>query len=129
MRIYRMNKFERSRFIAFNFPHFCFYKIKRLLDMQEITPYMQAVIDVDFEKARQIFLRSVGWSDQRIAEFKNFDLMKYATEIRLTTLDEKSIKAIELAVSNGYRAEVVPVKDGLKVLRVKRETVFDSNKK
>ena len=39
------------------------------------------------------------------------------TEIRLTP---EQIKWIEFFVSTGDRAEVVPVKDGIKILRVKR---------
>lgn len=39
------------------------------------------------------------------------------------TIDETIIKAIETVLSKGERAEVVPVKDGVKVLIVKRETV------
>lgn len=46
-------------------------------------------------------------------------------------LNLETIKAIETVLSKGDRAEVVPVKDGVKVLRVKRETVNtnDANKK
>lgn len=40
-----------------------------------------------------------------------------------TQIDAQTIKAIESVISKGDRAEVVPVKDGVKVLRVKRETV------
>ena len=36
-------------------------------------------------------------------------------------LTEKEIEAIERVVNSGQRAEVVPVKDGLKVLRVVRQ--------
>lgn len=38
-------------------------------------------------------------------------------------LDTQSIRAIESVLSKGDRAEVVPVKDGVRVLRVKREEV------
>lgn len=38
-------------------------------------------------------------------------------------IDESTIEAIETVLSKGDRAEVVPVKDGVKVLRVKREEV------
>lgn len=36
-------------------------------------------------------------------------------------LTEKEIEAIERVVNRGQRAEVVPVKDGLKILRVVRQ--------
>lgn len=38
-------------------------------------------------------------------------------------IGEDTVKAIESVISKGDRAEVVPVKDGVKVLRVRRETV------
>lgn len=46
-------------------------------------------------------------------------------------IDHATIKAIEFVLAKGDRAEVVPVKDGVKVLRVRRETVhgMDSNVK
>lgn len=44
-------------------------------------------------------------------------------------IDHATIKAIESVLAKGDRAEIVPVKDGVKVLRVKRETVRDGNKK
>lgn len=40
-----------------------------------------------------------------------------------TKLDAQAVKAIESVLSKGDRAEVVPVKDGVKVLRVRREVV------
>lgn len=42
-------------------------------------------------------------------------------------LTVETIKAIETVLSKGDRVEVVPVKDGIKVLRVKRETVLKSD--
>lgn len=42
-------------------------------------------------------------------------------------LNPQSIKAIESVLSKGDRAEVVPVKDGVKVLRVRREEVKNGN--
>lgn len=36
-------------------------------------------------------------------------------------MDEKLIKAILLALKKGDRVELIPVKDGVKALRVKRE--------
>lgn len=44
-------------------------------------------------------------------------------------LDENAIKAIETVLAKGDRAEVIPVKDGVKVMRVKREVVSSTNKK
>ena len=38
-------------------------------------------------------------------------------------LTPEQIRAIEATVSRGDRVEVVPVKDGLKILRTKREEV------
>ena len=38
-------------------------------------------------------------------------------------LTEEQIKAIEEVVSKGDRAEVVPVKDGLLILRTRREKI------
>ena len=36
-------------------------------------------------------------------------------------MDEKMIKAILLALEKGDRVELIPVKDGVKVMRVRRE--------
>lgn len=36
-------------------------------------------------------------------------------------MDEKLLKAILLALKKGDRVELIPVKDGVKALRVKRE--------
>lgn len=44
-------------------------------------------------------------------------------------LTPDDIKKIEATVSKGERAEVVPVKDGVKVLRVRREEVNRENNK
>jgi hypothetical protein len=38
-------------------------------------------------------------------------------------LTEKQIKAIESTLSKDDRVELIPVKDGVKVMRVKREIV------
>ncbi len=38
-------------------------------------------------------------------------------------LTPEQIRAIEATVSRGDRVEIVPVKDGLKILRTKREEV------
>ncbi len=36
-------------------------------------------------------------------------------------MDEKTIKAAESILSRGERVELIPVKDGVKVIRVRRE--------
>lgn len=41
-------------------------------------------------------------------------------------MDEKMLKAILLALKKGDRVELIPVKDGVKVLRVKREEIKKS---
>lgn len=41
-------------------------------------------------------------------------------------MDEKLIKAILLALKKGDRVELIPVKDGVKALRVKREEIKKS---
>lgn len=46
-----------------------------------------------------------------------------------TNIGPATIKAIESVLSKGDRAEVIPVKDGVRVMRVRRENVFDVNKK
>jgi len=38
-------------------------------------------------------------------------------------LSEKEIKTIEATLAKGERVEIIPVKDGVKVVRVKREEV------
>ncbi|WP_295747329.1 hypothetical protein [uncultured Oscillibacter sp.] len=38
-------------------------------------------------------------------------------------IDEKTIKAAEAVLSKGERVELIPVKDGVKVVRVRREEV------
>lgn len=38
-------------------------------------------------------------------------------------MDEKTIKAAETILSRGDRVELIPVKDGVKVVRVRREEV------
>ena len=44
------------------------------------------------------------------------------------TLDNATVKAVECIVNRGDRAEIVPVKDGVKVLRVRREAVKTGHK-
>lgn len=43
-------------------------------------------------------------------------------------MDEKMIKAILLALEKGDRVELIPVKDGVKVMRVRREEMKDGKK-
>lgn len=38
-------------------------------------------------------------------------------------IDEKIIKAVEAVLTRGERVELIPVKDGVKVVRVRREEV------
>lgn len=38
-------------------------------------------------------------------------------------VDEKTIKTAEVVLSKGDRVELIPVKDGVKVVRVRREEV------
>lgn len=38
-------------------------------------------------------------------------------------MDEKTIKAIESVLAKGDRAELIPVKDGVKIIHIKREEV------
>lgn len=40
-------------------------------------------------------------------------------------MSEKTIKAIEAILAQGDRVELIPVKDGVKVIHIKRETVKD----
>lgn len=42
-------------------------------------------------------------------------------------LGDTAIKAIERILSAGQRVELIPVKDGVKVVKVKRETVNCEN--
>lgn len=38
-------------------------------------------------------------------------------------IDDVTIQTIETVLSKGDRVEIIPVKDGVKILKVKRETV------
>lgn len=38
-------------------------------------------------------------------------------------LSDKEIKAIEQTLAKGERVEIIPVKDGVKVMKVKREII------
>lgn len=42
-------------------------------------------------------------------------------------LTESQIRAIENVANRGDRTEIVPVKDGLKILRIRREAVKTEN--
>lgn len=41
-------------------------------------------------------------------------------------MDEKTVKAAESILAKGERVELVPVKNGVRVLRVRRETVLEA---
>lgn len=41
-------------------------------------------------------------------------------------LSEKEIKAIESTLAKGERVEIIPVKDGVKVVRVRRDEIKNS---
>lgn len=49
-----------------------------------------------------------------------------ASSRRRCGVDEKIIKAAESILAKGDRVELIPVKDGVKVLRVKREEIKKS---
>jgi hypothetical protein len=38
-------------------------------------------------------------------------------------MSEQTIKAIESILSKGYRVELIPVKDGVKVIQVQRKEI------
>lgn len=38
-------------------------------------------------------------------------------------LTKENIKDIEMVVSKGERVEIIPVKDGVRIVKVKRETI------
>lgn len=38
-------------------------------------------------------------------------------------MDDKTIKTIEAILAKGDRAELIPTKDGIKVIRIRRESV------
>ena len=44
------------------------------------------------------------------------------------TIDPQTIKAIESVLAKGQRVELIPVKDGVKVVKVKRETVYNNER-
>ena len=43
-------------------------------------------------------------------------------------MDEKTIKAIESVLAKGDKAEVIPVKHGVVIKRVRQETVYEPPK-
>lgn len=47
---------------------------------------------------------------------------------KLYTLSKKSIEEISRVLSKGNRVELIPVKDGIKIVQVKRETVSNQEK-
>ena len=46
-----------------------------------------------------------------------------ALRLRMTMIDDAALAAIEAILRKGDRVELIPVKDGVRVVRVKRETV------
>ena len=48
---------------------------------------------------------------------------KKESEKKMSVMDRKTIKAAESILSKGDRVELIPVKDGVKVVRVRREEV------
>ena len=42
---------------------------------------------------------------------------------RMTMIDDAALAAIEAVLAKGDRVELIPVKDGVRVVRVKREAV------
>ncbi len=44
-------------------------------------------------------------------------------------VDKKTIKAVESALARGDRVELIPVKDGVKVVKVRREEVRTKEKR
>lgn len=46
-----------------------------------------------------------------------------------SNIDAQTVKAIETVLAKGDRVELIPVKDGVKVVKVKRETVDCENHK
>ena len=44
-------------------------------------------------------------------------------------MDEKQIKAIEAVLAKGDRVERIPVKDGVKIIHIKREIVKSEREK
>ena len=47
--------------------------------------------------------------------------MTFLPERRRSSMEEKTIKAAEAALSRGDRVELIPTKDGVKVVRIRRE--------
>ena len=40
-----------------------------------------------------------------------------------TKLNQSEIRAIEKTLSSGDRVEIIPIRDGVRIVRVKRETI------
>lgn len=90
-----------------------------------MTPFMRAVMDGNTEEAMKAFADSLGWDKHRLEKCKSGEWMgSLKPAQQKPQIDAKTIKAIESVLEKGDRAEVVPVKDGVKVLRVRRETVY-----
>lgn len=45
-------------------------------------------------------------------------------QMQKRNLTTEAVKAIEFVLSNGDRAEVIPIKDGVRVMRVRREAAY-----
>ena len=43
--------------------------------------------------------------------------------LRMTMIDDAALAAIEAILRKGDRVEIIPVKDGIKVIHIKREEV------
>ena len=43
--------------------------------------------------------------------------------MRMTMIDGAALAAIEAILRNGDRVEIIPVKDGVKIVRIRREVV------
>lgn len=38
-------------------------------------------------------------------------------------MDDRTVKAIEAILANGHRVELIPVKDGIKIIQIQRKEV------
>ncbi|MDE7398960.1 MAG: hypothetical protein K2N06_05465 [Oscillospiraceae bacterium] len=59
---------------------------------------------------------------------KQYDSIYPIKPMQKQLLTEKEIKSAEDILANGDRVELIPVKDGVRVIRVKREEVKSGNK-
>lgn len=56
------------------------------------------------------------------------EIIKGEKAYMLKLLTEKQIKSAEAVLSKGDRVELIPVKDGVRVIRVKREEIKNGSK-